>query len=173
MRGNTVSRHMRKCHFFGLIDIYHLISIYILIGNAKMGCYCTFGHFWPIFHERVATRMSVRRLETFGSALERFNTEVFEKKMFKILATFLCEIFPSVFGRMRFFPCFSTYCMFQRYLKSRFSLIFYERVATNTCVSRLETFGSALEMFNTEVFEKKIFKIFATFFVRNFPLGFR
>ena len=40
------------------------------------------------------------------------------------------------------------------------------------CVSHLETSDSALEKFNDVVFEKN-FKFFATFFVRNFPLGFQ
>ena len=59
------------------------------------------------------------------------------------------------------------------YLFLAFLRLFFTKGATRTCVSRLETSESALEMFNTEVFEQKFFKSFATFFVRNVPLGFR
>ena len=127
----------------------------------------------PVFHKRVVIRMCVGRLETSESALDRFNAVVFEKTISNFLQLFCAKFSLGFSVGCVFFPCFSTYCMFQKHLKPRFSLIFHERVATRLCVSRLETSGSALERFNTEVFEKTIFKIFATFFVRKFSLGFR
>ena len=111
-----------------------------------------------------ALQMSHGNLPKCG--LGKFNAEIFEKKIFKIFATFLCEIFPQVFGRM---PCFFPYCMFQMHLKSRFSLIFHERVATRACVRRLETPGSGLEKFNTEVSKKKFSKFLQLFLCEIFP----
>ena len=62
---------------------------------------------------------------------------------------------------------------FQTSAKSTFWPVFHKMVVIRMCVGRLETSESALERFNAVLFEKKIFNFFATFFVRNFPLGFR
>ena len=57
------------------------------------------GNIWPIFDENVAMRTSVRRLEMFESALERFNALVFGKKISSVLQLFLCKIFPYFCGK--------------------------------------------------------------------------
>ena len=50
---------------------------------------------------------------------------------------------------------------------------FHNYGATHASVCRTETSESALEKFNAVVCGKQIFKFFATFFVRSFPLGFQ
>ena len=62
---------------------------------------------------------------------------------------------------------------FQASPKWQFCAVFHKKRATDAPVRRPETSESALEMFNAVVFERKKFQIFTSFFVRDFPLGFR